>query len=576
MQVIGCPNCQEPLPGAAKYCAKCGEHLLTSAQSLNMVDENLVTPTIEIGHRPAALKVTRFDTMNTGNSTSTERASSRITATAQRPSRNTLVSSSQTIPATQPRMSEEDVIVDELQRRANWEKVVTHKTPRVAPVLVTPPAVPVVYKSPESSTPPDLISVRSTPSKKPPRLPIRFFSWVSILVLLSLLLGGVFGLAVSFGRGFLAQATHTSRVFELKVTPSSSAIGGFITLHGTGFSPNRRIGLTRDTNITLFDTGGMNIIHADSQGSFSDPVIVDPSWEAGIHIIHAEDAILHKSASFTVFVTGQSMSLRPSHLLFSPNTIDLGSGDQATNTTQIVTLSNTGDGQINWQATATQSWLLISPKSGTLSFNQKMNVEVAADRSNLEVGAYVGGLVFTSNTGQETLPVKMIVTQLQPGHEAVMQLTPPLLSFTGTDGAANPQSQEVTVSNPGILSLQWSATSVTDDGSSWLSLYPMSGTVAEGSSQPVTISVKTSTMLPGVYYGSITFASQGAIAAKDSPQTIFVSLVITPQCSIQIAPGGLTFTSAYLQHITHRTSNKFRYFSRLFCFDTMEHNSNNK
>src|SRR5207249_1166419 len=101
-------------------------------------------------------------------------------------------------------------------------------------------------------------------------------------------------------------------VFALKVAPSNAAIGGIITLHGTAFSPNGRVGLTRDANITITDTGRTNIIHADSQGSFRDTVIVDPSWEAGSHIIHAEDAMLHKSASFTVFVTGQGISLRPS------------------------------------------------------------------------------------------------------------------------------------------------------------------------------------------------------------------------------------------------------------------------
>ena len=95
--------------------------------------------------------------------------------------------------------------------------------------------------------------------------------------------------------------------------------------------------------------------------------------------------------------------------------------------------------------------------------------------------------------------------------------------------------------------MQWSATSVTNDGSSWLSMYPLSGTVAKGSSQPVTISVNTSTMLPGVYNGSLTFASHGVVPTKGSPQTIFVSLVVMPQCSIQISPGGLTFASAYLQ-----------------------------
>jgi hypothetical protein len=410
-------------------------------------------------------------------------------------------------------MNEQEVMDDELQHRANWEKVVTYKTPRVTPVPVTPPAVPVVSKSLAGSTPPALISVRKTPPKKPPRLPTRLFSWISILVLLSLLLGGVFGLAVSFGREFLS--THNSRVFALQVTPSTAAIGEIITLHGTGFSPSGRIGLTRDTNITLIDTGGMSIIHADRQGSFSDTVFVDPSWGAGPHIIRAEDAISHKSASFTVLVTGQSVSPGPSHLLFSPNAIDLGSGDQATNGTQIVTLSNTGGGQISWQATATQSWLLISPQSGTLSNNQNMDVTVAVDRSNLKIGAYAASLIFASNTGQATLPVKMNVTQLQPGHEAVLQLTPAVLSFTGTDGGANPPAQVVTVSNPGVLSLQWTATSVTNDGSSWLSIYPLSGTVTQGGSQAVKISVDTSTLLPGVYSGSLTFASQNSIAAKN-------------------------------------------------------------
>ena len=547
MRVISCPNCNEPLPGIAKYCARCGEHLSTSALLLDMVDEDLLAPTIKINHLPAALKVPHFYAPDTGNSTRTQHASSRLTATVHRSRRNGGASTSSTIVATQPRSSEQDVIDDELLRRANWEKVVTHKTPRVTLDLVTPPSVPVVYKSPVGATPPALISVRKTPPKKPPHLPTRFFSWISILVLLCLLLGGVFGLVVSYGRGIFTHASQTSHEFALRVTPSNAAMGGIITLHGTAFSPNGTVGLTRDANITLVDTHGMNIIHTDSQGTFTNTAIVDPLWGPGAHSIHAEDAKLHKTASFTVFVTGQGISLRPSHLLFSPNAIDLGSGDQATNTTKVVTLTNTGGGQITWQATVTQPWLMVSPKGGTLASNQQMNVEVAADRSTLKVGAYAAGLVFISNTGQATLPVKMIVTQLLPGHRAVLQLSPALLAFTGTDGASSPQSQEVIISNPGVLPLQWSATSATSDGSSWLSMYPMSGTVAKGSSQPLAISVNTSIMLPGVYSGWLTFTSQGSFPTRGSPQTIYVSLVVVPQCSVQVSTGGLNFVGAYLQ-----------------------------
>ncbi|HEX9134448.1 MAG TPA: hypothetical protein VF844_19325 [Ktedonobacteraceae bacterium] len=505
-------------------------------------------PPIKKAHRPAALKVSRFYAVEADAFATTQRLVSRMTTTPDQPGQNGQGSGSTAISLAPDNVSQEqDSDDDEVQRRGTWEKIVTYKTPRVSPIPVTPPSLPAVSGSPAGSTPPALIRVRKTPPKKPPRIPTRLFSWVSMLVLLGLLLGGVFGLVVTFSRGILAQPSHTRSAFSIQVTPSTVALGGIITLRGSGFSPSARVGLTRDANIALIDTGGANIIRADAKGSFSDTALVDPSWGAGPHVIRAEDAFVHKSASFTVIVTGQSASLRPSHLLFSTNALDLGSGDQATNSTQVITLSNAGGGQINWQATATQSWLMISPKSGTFSYGQNMQVVVASDRSNLKVGSYAASIIFTSNTGQATLPVKMSVTQLQPGHEAVLQLTPAVLSFTGTDGGISPPAQIVTVSNPGVLSLQWNATSSTNDGSGWLSVDPPSGTVTKGNSQAATISVNTSIMLPGVYSGSITFASNGIVAAKGSPQTIYVSLVVLPQCGIQVSPAGLSFADVYLQ-----------------------------
>src|SRR5205807_4559114 len=118
-----------------------------------------------------------------------------------------------------------------------------------------------------------------------------------------------------------------------------------------------------------------------SKGTFTDTVIVDPAWQAGSHIIRAEDARLHKIAAFTIMVTGHSPSLRPAHLLLSMNSLDLGAGDQATNSTKSITLTNAGGGQISWQTTTTQPWLLLSPKSGTFASGETAQVTVAADRS---------------------------------------------------------------------------------------------------------------------------------------------------------------------------------------------------
>ena len=212
----------------------------------------------------------------------------------------------------------------------------------------------------------------------------------------------------------------------------------------------------------------------------------------------------------------------------------------------MIALSNAGGGQINWQATATKSWLLISPASGTISGDQSVQVAIAGDRSNLEVGPYAANVIFTSDAGRANIAVKMGVGPLQPEHEAV-QLTPPVLTFTGTDGSLNPPGQVVTVSNPGKLPLQWSASSATSDGSSWLTVDPQSGTVTRGNSQLVTVSVDSESLLPGFYSGSVTFTSQGPGAVQVSQQTIYVSLTIVPQCALQVSPGALTFTSAYLQ-----------------------------
>ncbi len=59
MRVNCCPNCQEPLPGLAKYCAKCGKSLFATEQSPRYrYDENQLT--VKLADRPADLKVPHF------------------------------------------------------------------------------------------------------------------------------------------------------------------------------------------------------------------------------------------------------------------------------------------------------------------------------------------------------------------------------------------------------------------------------------------------------------------------------------------------------------------------------------
>ncbi len=500
-------------------------------------DEDQLAPTIKLADRPRILKLPRFHRLTIGTGTTTQHRDTSRTATLVKARQSGSASGNGAVPPLQQIDDEQEDGDDYgMQRNATWNKVVTYKTFRVPPAPVAP--------RPEKASPPALL--RQVPRKMSRRIPTHLFSWISVLALMSLLLGGVLGIMMTLGRG-IRQSANGKGLLSLQVTPSTVAQGGILALRGSNFSSSGRVGLTRDTNIAIADTGGMNIIYTNKEGAFSDTVAVDPSWGAGSHIIHAEDAILHRSASFTVMVTGQGAVLRPAHLLFSMYNIDLGSDDQAANSARTITLSNVGGGEISWQAIVTQPWLLISPQSGSFSSGQTMRITIAGDRSNLKVGPYSAGVIFTSNTGQTTLPVRMGVTPLQRGHEAVLQLTPAVLSFNATDGSRDRPGQIVTVSNPGRLPLQWDASSSVSGGSSWLAVYPQFGTVTKGNSQPVAISVDTSGLLPGVYSGWVTFTSQGSEPVINGKQTVYISLTIVPQCAIQVSPGGVTFTSAYSQ-----------------------------
>lgn len=417
--------------------------------------------------------------------------------------------------------------------RATWNKVVPEKSARNGGIALAP-----IPQTP-------LLPLAPTRSQPPRRMKPRLFLLVSIFSLLSILVAGLLSLFLAGGHD---NRTHANvQPLTLQVSPSTVAFGGFITLRGAHFTPLGEIGLTRDAHIPIVDAHGTNLVHADSQGNFTSVVQVDQGWQAGPHLIYAEDAHLHKFASYPVTVNGRSVWLRPAHLLLSTVTLDLGSGDQATNSTATVTLTYGGGGEVAWQSASTQPWLLLTPTSGVLTSEQSMNVTTAADRSGLKPGAYSADVVFSSDAGEATLLVKMQVIPLQANHEAVMQLSPAVLSFTGSDGGTNPAGQIVTLNNPGEQTLQWASSTATTDGANWLSVYPPSGSVLQGSSEPLTMSVNTSSLLPGMYTGQVTFNSTGTALVVDSLQRIFVSVTILPQCALQVVPGNLTFTDAYLQ-----------------------------
>ncbi len=280
---------------------------------------------------------------------------------------------------------------------------------------------------------------------------------------------------------------------------------------------------------------------ANTHGYFTDTVIIDNNWGDGQHTIVAEDALTHKPVTYPIMINAKGISLRPPHLRLSTDILDLGSGDPATTDTRTVTLINTGGGQISWQAIGNQSWLQTSPSKGIFSSsgNSGMQVKIAVDRSKLKPGKYSDTIVFSSSAGIIKLPIKMQVTAFQPNPAPALQITPALLTFTGVDGGPAPTAQKLTVSNPGAAPLYYQATTNVP----WLTLAPNVATVDGGSSQQIAVGVDNKTLLPGTYEATLSFTISGSNATQVSTQSVYVSVTITPQCSLQVTPAILSFAA---------------------------------
>lgn len=426
--------------------------------------------------------------------------------------------------------AQEDPDDDLVEWHGTWQKVVEHKT---GPTLAVAPTASQIRGRRKFYWPVYVLKKGSP----------RTFFWLSSVVLVTLLLSGAFGMAISFGRN--AHKTTPTQLPVLQVSPATIALGGIVTLRGVNFTHKGKIELSRDNHILLMDTGGMNAAQADTHGIFSDTIVVDPAWLSGPHTLYATDMRTHQQARFKIMVTGQNALEGPPHLLLSSNTLDLGSGDETTNASKLFALSNAGGGQVTWEASASQPWLQISPKSGSILSGGHMSAIVATDRSRLAPGSYQASIVFTSNTSQVTLEVSIKVTPLQPRHEAVLQLSPATMAFSGSARSADPAVQMITVSNPGIQPLIWGASVSMQNGSGWLWATPQVGMIQPGEQEQISVGTIIQNLAPGVYKGTITFSNQGSHPIQGSPQTIYVSLTVTPACTLTFSSSSLSFTGAH-------------------------------
>jgi hypothetical protein len=182
---------------------------------------------------------------------------------------------------------------------------------------------------------------------------------------------------------------------------------------------------------------------------------------------------------------------------------------------------------------------LHSGTGGSASSSSPGSVTYSIDSSisTLPAGAYYGtirvaasGIVNTPQDFQVVLNISAASTPVTPDPQPAG-----LLFLSSTAGPQAPQSIQVYASSTTPLSYQASAS--TSDGNNWLSLDSNSGSAVAGQPGIVNVSVNSTGLKPGVYRGTVSFASGSAV------RTVNVTLVVETPASAP-APSATPITRA--------------------------------
>jgi uncharacterized protein (TIGR03437 family) len=212
-------------------------------------------------------------------------------------------------------------------------------------------------------------------------------------------------------------------------------------------------------------------------------------------------------------------------------------------------ISNGGGQVLSYTATyridSGENWLSISPASGSATPGKASTLTVTANPASLSPGVYTGAVAIVTDVGSQSIPVILTVSQ---NPQAVL-LTQTGLSFTAVaqGGVIPPQSFGVV--NAGIGVMNWTATTSTTAGGSWLLISPASGSSDAAAASPqVTVSVNTAGLARGAYYGTVRVAAPGT-ANQSRVVTVFLNVlpagtpypasVQPPELVFYAAPGGL-------------------------------------
>ena len=303
--------------------------------------------------------------------------------------------------------------------------------------------------------------------------------------------------------GFFSSARCKLQTAIFNVTPLTSAPGRIVASGGTITLTGETFGSQCNSCQVLATPSGATAgtaLQIQSWSNTSISVLLPSSMTGYITLqvtaVPGVDAIAIMAAAPGPGIAASSTSLTFSY-----------TAGATLPTAQTIQITNSGSGTLDWTATASDSWLSVSPASGTAPSTLSVSVSPAS----LSAGTYTGTIQIAA-TGLTTVSVSVTLTVT--ASTSTLGVSPSTLSFTYSVGGTAPAAQTVAVTTGGAGSTSWTALSSVF----WATVSPVSASA----SGTLSVSVNPANLAAGSYTGNVTVT-----AVAGGTASVSITLTVT-------------------------------------------------
>ncbi len=298
-----------------------------------------------------------------------------------------------------------------------------------------------------------------------------FGFWVTLILLLCII-GGLCAYVISTyaPSGQLAAqisgAGSVSPTLTLQGTHTKTINAGqTLHLRGTYFGPNHAITFILDT--TTLSTAP---VQSDNKGTFNTSLTIPTTWLTGNYALQAQDnqGGLHAFLDLQILPVTPTMSNNTS-LVLTINGQPLPTTGLAfhevvgnnSQTSQRITLTNSGDVPVQWSASALAdnnlNWLIINDgqTGGRLDIQGTDSIGISVNTVGLTSSTkpYLGSFILTVNQTQAIVPVSLTIQNTSL--EVVVNPNPVIAYLQGGNGSCKPTT--LTLINLSSQVVTWNA-----------------------------------------------------------------------------------------------------------------------